>query len=106
MFKSLNIFKKSRSFKPLGYLNTQLHYIDVPKETAEYFGKFMKLVSGVYTSFDVGVIAPSAFMDERFQEAIFMNTIAKLSNKEVVDEDDESGTDLYSMVRLHRNKHY
>ena len=100
VFKSLNIFKKSESFKPLGYLNTPvaLHDESVPKETAEYFGKFMKLVSGVYTSFDVGVIAPSAFMDERFQEAIFMNTIAKLSNKEVVDEDDESGTDLYSMV--------
>jgi hypothetical protein len=100
VFKSLNIFKKSDNFKPLGYLNTPvaLHDENVPKETAEYFGKFMKLVSGVYTSFDVGVIAPSAFMDERFQEAIFMNTIAKLSNKEVTDEDDESGTDLYSMV--------
>lgn len=99
VFKSLNIFKKSESFKPLGYLNTPvaLHDENVPKETAEYFGKFMKLVSGVYTSFDVGVIAPSAFMDERFQEAIFMNTIAKLSDKEVTD-DDESGTDLYSMV--------
>ena len=100
VFKSLNIFKKSDNFKPLGYLNTPvaLHDESVPKETAQYFGKFMKLVSGVYTSFDVGVIAPSAFMDERFQEAIFMNTIAKLSNKEVTDEDDESGTDLYSMV--------
>lgn len=100
VFKSLNIFKKSDNFKPLGYLNTPvaLHDESVPKETAEYFGKFMKLVSGVYTSFDVGVIAPSAFMDERFQEAIFMNTIAKLSSKEVADEDDESGTDLYSMV--------
>ena len=100
VFKSLNIFKKSESFKPLGYLNTPvaLHDENVPKETAEYFGKFMKLVSDVYTSFDVRVIAPSAFMDERFQEAIFMNTIAKLSNKEVVDDYDESGTDLYSMV--------
>lgn len=100
IFKTLNIFKKSDNFKPLGYLNTPvaLHDESVPKETAQYFGKFMKLVSGVYTSFDVGVIAPSAFMDERFQEAIFMNTIAKLSNKEVTDEDDESGTDLYSMV--------
>ena len=100
IFKTLNIFKKSESFKPLGYLNTPvaLHDENIPKETAEYFGKFMKLVSGVYTSFEVGVIAPEAFMDERFQEAIFMNTIAKLSNKEVTDEDDESGTDLYSMV--------
>ena len=100
VFKTLNIFKKSDNFKPLGYLNTPvaLHDESVPKETAQYFGKFMKLVSGVYTSFDAGVIAPSAFMDERFQEAIFMNTIAKLSNKEVTDEDDESGTDLYSMV--------
>ncbi|MDD2307775.1 MAG: hypothetical protein PHP53_23935 [Prolixibacteraceae bacterium] len=100
VFKSLNIFKKSESFKPLGYLNipVALHDESVPKETTEYFGKFMKLVSGVYTSFDVGVIAPSAFMDERFQEAIFMNTIAKLSSKEVVDDDDESGADLYSMV--------
>ena len=100
VFKSLNIFKKSDNFKPLGYLSTPvaLHDESVPKETAEYFGKFMKLVSGVYTSFDVGVIDQSAFMDERFQEAIFMNTIAKLSNKEVTDEDDESGTDLYSMV--------
>lgn len=100
VFKSLNIFKKSESFKPLGYLNTPvaLHDESVPKETAQYFGKFMKLVSDVYISFDVGVIDQSAFMDERFQEAIFMNTIAKLSNKEVTDEDDESGTDLYSMV--------
>lgn len=100
VFKTLNIFKKSDNFKPLGYLNTPvaLHDESVPKETAQYFGKFMKLVSDVYISFDVGVIAPSAFMDERFQEAIFMNTIAKLSNKEVTDEEDESGTDLYSMV--------
>ena len=100
VFKSLDLFKKSESFKPLGYLNTPvaLHDENVPEETAEYFGKFMKLVSGVYTSFDVGVIAPSAFMDERFQEAIFMNTITKLSSKEVVDDEDESGTDLYSMV--------
>ena len=100
IFKTLNIFKKSDNFKPLGYLNTPvaLHDESVPKDTAQYFGKFMKLVSDVYISFDVGVIDPSAFMDERFQEAIFMNTIAKLSNKEVTDEDDESGTDLYSMI--------